>query len=309
MKRNKRPVGLALALALGLVAAVPAVSQARTLYATTSTGKLVSFADKATKIKAIKTESAKKSAKKAAKAVQVKSTRTIVGLPSGVQLVGIDFRPKTGELFGIGSNSQPFRLLLTEATTAAAYPIGGGFTPGLSGANFGVDFNPVPDAIRIVSDSGMNYRVSPITGTQGMGSPDAALNPAGVQIVGAGYSNSSINNTQPVGMVTTLFTIDAAANTLNTQGSPGGSPTSPNTGTQIPVGPLGVDVGSAVGFDVTGPFAGPAGVLTNVAGGKTTLYSVNLVNGQTAKVGNVVTVNKKGKAKPTNLTGLAAVQD
>jgi Domain of unknown function (DUF4394) len=241
------------------------------------------------------------------------SKRPIEGLPSGVTLVGIDFRPKTGELLGIGSDSTVYRLLVG-GVNPRALKVGTGFSPGLTDDFHGVDFNPVPDAIRIVGDGGTNYRVSPITGAHGMGSPDAALNPDNPTIVGAAYSNSSFSDVQPAAGTTTLFTIDSSDDTLNTQGGPGGTP-SPNDGTQFPVGPLGVDVSTTVGFDVTGSFATPTGWLTNVRNGKTTLYRVDLASGQASKLGVVGSVGKVNERKgtykkaATTVTGLAAVQD
>ena len=266
----------------------------RLFYATDDRGNLVTFRERGS--------------------ATLTSKRPITGLPSGVTLEGIDFRPKTGELLGIGSDSVVYRILLG-GDSPRALRVGTGFTPGLMDDSHGVDFNPVPDAIRIVGDGGTNYRVSPITGAHGMRSPDAALNPGDPSIVGAGYSNSSFSDVQPAAGTTTLFTIDSRDDTLNTQGSPGGAPISPNTGTQIPVGSLGVDVGSTVGFDVTGSFASPTGWLTNVRFGKTTLYRVDLASGQASKLGSVGSAGRylarKGtfKRTATTITGLAAVQD
>jgi hypothetical protein len=289
-----------LTLAVSLAVAVPTAAQARTLYATTGGGKLLTFSDRATKLKG----KVKASTKKAKKAVQATS-RSITGLPSGVALVGIDFRPKTGELIGVGGNSVVYRVLLNEGDKARALPVGAPFAPTLSGASFGVDFNPVPDAIRIVSDAGQNLRIT--TPNIPTGNMDSALNTGTPSIVGAGYSNSGFSDTQPGMGTTTLFTVDSSANTLNTQGGPGGAP-SPNLGQQFPIGPLGVDVGITVGFDVVGSFTAPAGYLTDAANGRTTVYKVNLSSGQATSVGEVV-IPTKGKAKGTTLTGLAAVQD
>jgi hypothetical protein len=217
-----------LTLALSLAVVVPTAAQARTLYATTGGGKLLTFPDRATKLKAKtkKKGKVKASTKKSKKAVQATS-RPIVGLPNGVGLVGVDFRPKTGELFGVGGNSVVYRVLLNESDKARALPVGAPFAPALSGASFGVDFNPVPDAIRIVSDAGQNLRITtPNTPT---GNMDSALNPGSPSIVGAGYSNSGFSDTQPGAGTTTLFTVGSSSNTLNTQGGPGGTP-SPNLG-------------------------------------------------------------------------------
>jgi Domain of unknown function (DUF4394) len=119
MRRRKSRLALILALTLGLSVAVPAAAQARTLYATTSHGQLLSFPDRATKVKGHK-----KGHKKSKKYVRAKIKRTVTGLPSGVRLVGIDFRPTTGELFAIGSNSVVYRVLLNDRTVARGLPVG-----------------------------------------------------------------------------------------------------------------------------------------------------------------------------------------
>lgn len=310
-----------------LAVALPAAAEARTLYSTTTDGKLISYDDNVTKVKSVKYKKKNGKQKKVTKTtdvVQVDSTRTIVGLPAGVSLRGIDFRPKTGELVGVGSDSVVYKVVAADPKTARVVSAGAITTP-LAGSSFGVDFNPVPDAIRIVSDTGQNLRITALgTQTAGLTTPttnvDGALNPGTPSIVGAGYSNSGFSDAQPAAGQTTLFTVDSTSNTLNTQGSPGGAPTNPNTGTQIPVAPLGVDIGTSVGFDVTGSFATPAGLLVDNSSGKSTLYKVNLTTGVATKVGDIATVTttKKKKKKKTNITnkfaqasttGLAAVQD
>jgi Domain of unknown function (DUF4394) len=52
--------------------------------------------------------------------------------------VGMDFRPKTGELYAVGSNSVLYAL---DPGTAVATPVSAGFVPGLNGSSFGVDVN------------------------------------------------------------------------------------------------------------------------------------------------------------------------
>ena len=100
---------------------------------------------------------------------QLVSIRSIRGLQPGVSMVGIDYRPKTGDLYGVGSNSAVYRInpqtgiAIAENVDAMGNPVP--FTPGLNGTNFGIDFNPAPDAIRIVSDAGQNKRVAPDAGT------------------------------------------------------------------------------------------------------------------------------------------------
>ena len=68
-------------------------------------------------------------------------------------LAGIDFRPATGDLYGVGSDSVVYRV---NPRTGIAVAEGPAFTPGLNGRFFGVDFNPTVDKIRVVSDAGQN---------------------------------------------------------------------------------------------------------------------------------------------------------
>src|SRR5262245_31683828 len=64
---------------------------------------------------------------------------SFTGLQSGETLLGIDYRPLTGVLYGLGSTS---RLYTINPTTGAATQVGSGtFAVPLSGTNFGFDFN------------------------------------------------------------------------------------------------------------------------------------------------------------------------
>ena len=78
-------------------------------------------------------------------------SKVLIGC-AGETVVGIDFRPNTGQLFGVGSTS---RVYVINVVTGAATLVGAGaFTPVLSGMHFGVDFNPTADRIRCVGDAG-----------------------------------------------------------------------------------------------------------------------------------------------------------
>ena len=61
----------------------------------------------------------------------------------------------------------------------------GNFT--LSGTRFGLDFNPIPDRIRLVSDAEQSLRINPNDGT--LGGTDTALSPAG-SVVAAAYDRN-----------------------------------------------------------------------------------------------------------------------
>ena len=291
------------AVLAAFVVAVPATAQARNLYGTTGGGKLVTFADKQTKVKV---KSKKKSAKgnkpkKAAKAVRITKTRTVFGLPAGVRLVGIDQRPLTGELYGVGSDSAMYKLVITGDKSAVALSSGSFAGPAtLNGTYFGVDFNPVPDRLRVVSDTGQNLRLDPNTTTNPMPTApivDGSLNPGTPRVVAAAYTNSALSPVKAAS--TTLYVIDSALDTLYVQ-----SP--PNNGVLTNPVKINADVPDTAGFDIAG--AANAAYLTTAAGGRTVLHRLDLATGVATKVGQVATLTKKGKVKRTVLTGLAAVQ-
>jgi len=172
---------------------------------------------------------------------------TVTGLAAGERLVGIDTRPANGQLYGVGSTS---RLYVIDPATGAAAPVGQPFSTPLAGTQFGVDFNPTVDRLRIVSDTGQNLRIEPTTGT--VAGVDTALSIAGggpVRVTAAAYTNSVAG-----APVTALYDIDTGTDTLLLQGTkPGVTPlVSPNTGQLFPVGRLGLDVTGATGFEIVG---------------------------------------------------------
>jgi hypothetical protein len=203
-------------------------------------------------------------------------------------LRGIDFRPATGDLYGVGSDSVVYRV---NPRTGIAVAEGPAFTPALSGNSFGVDFNPTVDKIRVVSDAGQNLRLNVDEGT--VLSQDQNINPGMPQVVGSAYTNSSFTATKPA--ATTLYAVDAASDRLFVQNPP-------NNGTLTMGQRLGIDVGPNAGFDIAG--ADNVGFLTNAASRRgTTLYTVDLQTGKTRSLGRV------GGGKRLVLTGLAAWQD
>lgn len=207
------------------------------------------------------------------------SVGTITGLQNGEAVLGIDFRPANGQLYALGSTS---RLYTINLTNSAATQIGaaGAFT--LSGTRFGFDFNPVPDRIRVVSNTGQNLRLNPDTGA--LAGTDTPLNPGTPNVTAAAYTNNFAGTTS-----TTLYVIDTATDTLSLQGSINGTPTSPNAGTVTAVGSLGVvgDVAEENGFDIasSGGTAYAALTLNSSSGFTSGLYTINLTTGAATQVG------------------------
>jgi hypothetical protein len=160
----------------------------------------------------------------------------ITGLAAGETLLGIDFRPvatnspaaaSNGVLYALGLTN---RLYTISTTTGSASPVGaaGAFT--LSGNAFGLDFNPVPDRLRVLSELDQNLRLNPNDGTltsvdtplgYAVGDPGFGANP---NVVGAAYTNNFGGATQ-----STLYGIDSARDVLVLIGGLNGSP-SPNGG-------------------------------------------------------------------------------
>lgn len=205
------------------------------------------------------------------------TTVPVVGLQAGETLIGIDVRPATGVLYGIGSTSRVYTL---NPLTGAAVQIGSAGAFALSGTAFGTDFNPVPDRIRQVSNTEQNLRLNPNDGS--LAGTDTALNPAG-NVVAAAYSNNFANATQ-----TTLYAIDSAAGTLVLIGGVNGSP-SPNLGGITTVGSLGLgtNLNEAIGFDISG--GSGIGFASITTGGISRLYTVNLATGAATIQGQIGT--------------------
>jgi hypothetical protein len=220
--------------------------------------------------------------------------QSITGLPSGVTLTGIDFRPMTGDLYGVGSNSVVYRvnptsgIAIAENVAADGTPVA--FTPALGGRKFGVDFNPTVDKIRVTSDAAENLRLNVDEGT--LLSVDGNLNPGMPTVVGSAYTNSSFNVMRPA--TTVLYAIDAAADRIFVQNPP-------NNGTLTNGRRLGFDVGPDAGFDIAGD-DNTGYVATKRPGGRSSLYRVDVQTGRSKSLGRI------GNGRRA-ITGLAAWQD
>ena len=182
----------------------------------------------------------------------------ITGLQAGENIVGIDFRPTNGMLYAIGSNS---RIYTINTAGGAATFVATISTP-LNGTSFAVDFNPVPDRIRIISNSGQNLRVNPVDGVT---TNDGTINPAPATVNAAGYTNSIAGAT-----TTTLYVIDTDTDKLFIQNPP-------NNGTLTMGMSLGVDVDVSNGLDIGGKNGKAYAILTTAS--NTSLYTINLSTG------------------------------
>jgi hypothetical protein len=222
----------------------------------------------------------------------VGSPGTLIGGPTAItfpmgatdtDLVGLDYRPRGGNLFAQGSQGTiyvldpPAAMATNWTATRVSAPVSNPFsgTP----TDFGFDFNPTVDRIRVVNDepgsmtTANNYRFNPNNGalvaTDGdlayaAGDPNAGESP---RIVAAGYTNNFDGAT-----ATTLYDIDAGLDILATQ-------IPPNDGTLNTVGALGVDTTDVAGFDIEGGTGTAYAALQAEGDAESTFYRLDLASG------------------------------
>ncbi|MGQ3058549.1 MAG: DUF4394 domain-containing protein [Nevskia sp.] len=193
----------------------------------------------------------------------------ISGLGAGETVLGIDFRPSDRRLYAVTSSS---RVLIVDPATAIAAPIQPitGDGTALTALRYGLDFNPVADALRIIGDDGLNLRVP----SAALVSPPPAT-PVNAVVDGRmgylrGVTAAAYTNPES-GAGTTLFVIDADTDTVFTQEA--------NVGRLTRVGGLGVDATAINGYDIfqSGLINEHYALLTTAAG--PAIYRINPLTG------------------------------
>jgi hypothetical protein len=223
--------------------------------------------------------------------VALRSRRAIGGLAGGESLIGVDFRPSTGVLYGVGriGAAAVGQLYTIDVTNGLATPVGTRTIP-LAGVAFGVDFNPVPDLLRIVSDTGQNVRIRPVDGTvagtdtalayPALGDPNATRT---ARVVAVAYTNP---DTDPQ-TNTVLYDIDAnRAADPDRDGDVLAIQVPPNAGVLNTVGNLGVDTDDFAAFDI-GPDNDALAALRPAGGAFSRLYFVDLPSGSAYDLGQI----------------------
>ncbi|WP_439379848.1 DUF4394 domain-containing protein [Amycolatopsis lexingtonensis] len=208
--------------------------------------------------------------------------RVVTGLSGDTALLGIDFRVQNGLLYGVGNKGGIYTITMPPVTADVVVTKVSQLTVPLYGTNFGVDFNPAADRLRVVSDNGQNLRHNLNDGTT---TEDAILTTPPSSgptrgVTASAYTNNDLNPDS----ATTLFGINTTADQVVIQ-----SPA--NNGTLAATGALTVDAGPNAGFDIYSDLVnGKAASVTAFATllsstGQASLYSVNLLNGEAANVG------------------------
>ncbi|MDI4635192.1 DUF4394 domain-containing protein [Pelomonas sp. V22] len=180
---------------------------------------------------------------------KILSRQALSGLLAQDRLVGIDYRVARGQLYGLGASGQLYRI---DTASATASTVGSQAVLTGEGREYGFDFNPTVDRIRVISDTGLNLRMHPDTGAMvdsdpskpglqldGTPSFDAKDINAGKKaaVVAAGYTYNKTDEKQ-----TTNYVIERNLGILAHMGTKEGvtPAVSPNTGRLYTVGPLGL---------------------------------------------------------------------
>lgn len=199
------------------------------------------------------------------------SAVAITGVAANATLLGIDFRPASEELYALTSLGTLYTIdratgaaTLKSTLVADAADTSSPFTT-LSGARFGMDFNPVADRLRVVSDTGQNLRINVDTGAT---TTDTAINGAS-----SGYTAVAYTNSFGTACRTALYAIDPTTDRLLLQ-----SP--PNDGVTAAVGAGSIAFSAVHGFDIASNIAAESSAFAILdLGGAPVLTKVDLTTG------------------------------
>lgn len=218
------------------------------------------------------------------------TSTTISGLAATEQILSIDYRPLTGQLYGLSDQNAIYTL---NPASGMATRVGSGFTDALNGGNFGFDFNPQIDRIRIVSDADQNFVAHPDTGNANvaattpvfyaMGDVNEGMQP---NVVHHAYDGNVLGQ---LATATQLRAIDTQLDVLVTQAN--------NAGTLMTIGSLGIDARDIGGFDISTSGNAFAAFSNGVGAVDSTLYSIDLTTGAATSLGTI----------PQTVWGLAAI--
>lgn len=215
------------------------------------------------------------------------ATIDMTGLAAGETMAAIDFRPSTGQLYGLSSADKLYTINLT---TGAATQVGVGAVDA-TGFSPGFDFDPTIDRLRLVSETGENKRIDPVTGAiVGLdGFPlysfidvNAGFSPS---VTASAYSNNVAGSS-----ASTLYGIDTNLDVLVLQN---------NLGNLFTVGSLGVDFDRATGFDI---LTDANGVNRGYAASNDAVYSIDLATGAATVITGVI---DPSNGAPYRLIGMA----
>jgi hypothetical protein len=206
---------------------------------------------------------------------------------NGKKLLGIDFRPATGELYGLGLSGH---LYTVNRLTGDLKQIGTDAIPNFNGTIVAIDFDPVKDRLRVTGHfDARNLQLDPNTGA--VSSEDTRLSSVAPntdlpRLYALAYSNNYPGATRTTAYGLNIF-ISYRALKLVTLGSPDGSPFSAASGRlfsvrEQPIGPIYINLS---GFDIADTGEAYAATSTFGANSGTMLQRVNLEDAYAPRIG------------------------
>jgi hypothetical protein len=223
--------------------------------------------------------------------------RRITGLSGDTAVIGIDFRVQDGKLYAVGNQGGIYTIGIPSAVTTKVSQL----QVPLYGTNFGVDFNPAADRLRVISDNGQNLRhnLNDHTTVEDTTLTTPPTTGPARGVTAAAYTNNDLNGTTN----TTLFDINTTTDQVVIQ-----SPA--NNGLLVATGNLGFDALPDAGFDIFADLNGGK-TFANIAFASLTpkptgtnpaiqnFYSIDLLTATTTLVG----------AFPLDVTDVAVALD
>lgn len=206
--------------------------------------------------------------------------RIITGLQGDTSVKGIDFRVQNGLMYAIGNAGGIYTVQTPPQVPDVTLTKVSQLSVPLQGTNFGIDFNPAADRLRIVGDTGQNLShnlANSQTTTQTPLTTDGATTHG---VTAVAYTNNDLNPATN----TTLFDIGTNTDQLLIQSPPA-------NGLLVPVGSLGADAPPNSGFDIfsdlsAGKTVSVTGFTTFPASNNTATFNmVNLFTGELTYIG------------------------
>jgi len=223
------------------------------------------------------------------------SSKPLRGLAPQERLLGIDYRVAKGKLYGLGASGQLYRINTQDGSVSAVGTPSA--LPSDGAQEWGFDFNPTVDRIRVVNDAGFNLRLHPDTGAVVDGNAeqpglqfdgrlafDAGDVNAGklVAIVAAGYSYNKRDE-----KITTNYALEGRQGLLVHQGSKEGVQPmiSPNSGRLFTIGSLGLGAFERATLDVSDVSNTAYSAISR--GGSSVWYRIDLETGRATRIGTI----------------------
>ncbi len=193
--------------------------------------------------------------------------RAITGLQAAETLYGVDFRPTTSALYGLGTSGSLYTINRFTGAASIASTLS---TP-LDGGSFDIAFNPTVDRLRVVSNTGQSLRINVDTGAVTVDVPLAYAAGSSASSLPAVTAVAYTNQVPGAVGSTVLYDIDPANGLLDIQNPP-------NNGTLVAVGALGVT--GLTSFDIDGVNGNTA-----YAASSSSFYNISLATGAASLVG------------------------